>query len=294
MTKSAAIRRVGIVSKPVPRETRPILHTLLAWLQERRVRAVLDTETARVLRRPGGCKRDRLGPRCDLIIAIGGDGTLLSVARSAAVAGTPILGVNLGRLGFLTEVRREELFNKLDLVLKGDFELDERLMLDLRILRRGRSISHGYCLNDVVISKRSTLARTVELSVAIDGRYVTAYKADGLIVATPTGSTAYSLSAGGPIVDPQLDLFVLNPICPHTLAHRPLVLPASVTIDVTLVGPDHGIFLTLDGQVGHQVRLGDKVRVSRAKVRTRLVRTGESDYFHRLRSKLKWGERPTP
>lgn len=293
MAKRRAIKTVGVACKPVARETRPLLEKLIPWLRQRGIRVVFDLESARILKRGGGRRRDALGSVCDVVLVIGGDGTLLSVARGAAHSRTPILGVNLGRLGFLTEVAREDLFVKLAPVLEGRYELDQRLMLDLKVLRKGRLASHGLCLNDVVISKKSTLARTVDLSVSVDGHYVTSYKADGLIVATPTGSTAYSLSAGGPIVDPQLGLFVLNPICPHTMAHRPLVLPDSVTIDVSLIGPDGGIFLTLDGQIGHPVRAGDRVRIARAKDHAMLVRTGERDYFQRLRTKLKWGERLT-
>ena len=293
MRRIPAIKTVGVVTKPVGREARIVLERLVAFLKERKTRAVFDRESARLLKQGGGRKRELLASLCDLLLVFGGDGTLLSVARSAAGTRTPILGVNLGRLGFLTEVTSEELFGKLGTVLDGKHTIEERPMLDVRIMIKGRRIWHGLAMNDVVINKKSTLARTVDLAVTVDGRYVTSYKADGLIVATPTGSTAYSLSAGGPIIDPALHLFVLNPICPHTLTHRPLVVPDSVTIEVSLLGLDGGVYITLDGQIGHPVKAGDRLRVSRAAEQVRLVRIGERDYFHLLRSKLKWGERLT-
>lgn len=294
IANAAEIRTIGIVSKPASHEARPVLGRLAAWLQARHIRALFDPEAARILGRRGSHEREALASLCDLLVVVGGDGTLLSVARAAAGSRTPILGVNLGRLGFLTEVTSEELLQKLGAVLAGRFDIEERLMLDVRVFRAGRQLRRGLSLNDVVVNKKSTLARTVDLSVSVDGRYMTSYKADGLIVATPTGSTAYSLSAGGPIVDPRLSLFVLNPICPHTLAHRPLVLPDTVVIEVSLSSPEGGVFLTLDGQMGHPVKPADRVRVSRSEERVRLVRVGKRDYFQLLRSKLKWGELLTP
>ena len=275
MSKPHTIRTVGIVAKPRALEARSDLEKLTACLAGRKVRVLLDREAARILRRRGGQESDRLASHCDLLVVLGGDGTLLSVARAAARAKTPILGVNLGSLGFLTKVPRE------------------RLMLEMRIMRGGRVVRRECALNDIVISKKTTIARAVDLSVEVDGRYVTAYKADGLIVATPTGSTAYSLSAGGPILDPKLAVVILNPICPHTLTHRPLVLRDSVTIEVALTRVDDGVFLTLDGQAGYPVHAGDKVMISRAAERALLVQTRDRDYFHLLRSKLKWGERLT-
>lgn len=287
------LQPVGIVSKPGAIAARPVLGKLTSWLDAHRVRYMLDREAARILRRRGGMDTSRLVPECALIVVVGGDGTLLSIARAAARARTPILGVNLGGLGFLTEVTRQRMLGELERVLTRRFTLDERLMLDLKILRGGRVVRQGAALNDIVVSKKSTIARAVDLIVEVDGRYVTSYKADGLIVSTPTGSTAYSLSAGGPILDPKLDVLILNPICPHTLTHRPLVLRDTVVIDVSLRHTDDGVFLTLDGQTGHPVRAGDKVRICRSEGRVRLVQAADRDYFHLLRSKLKWGERLT-
>ena len=293
MSKPHTIRTVGIVAKPRALEARSDLEKLTACLVRRKVRVLLDREAARILRRRGGQESDRLASHCDLLVVLGGDGTLLSVARAAARAKTPILGVNLGSLGFLTKVPRERLIPEIERVLDRGFHLDERLMLEMRIMRGGRVVRRECALNDIVISKKTTIARAVDLSVEVDGRYVTAYKADGLIVATPTGSTAYSLSAGGPILDPKLAVVILNPICPHTLTHRPLVLRDSVTIEVALTRVEDGVFLTLDGQSGYPVHAGDKVLISRAAERALLVQTRDRDYFHLLRSKLKWGERLT-
>jgi NAD+ kinase len=250
------LQPVGIVAKPGARAARPVLNRLTSWLDTRGVRYLLDIEAARTLRRRGGTDSSRLVPRCALVVVVGGDGTLLSIARAAARSRTPILGVNLGGLGFLTEVTRQRMLTELERVLTRRFAVDERLMLDMKILRGGRVVRSGAALNDIVISKKSTIARAVDLVVEVDGRYVTSYKADGLIVSTPTGSTAYSLSAGGPILDPKIDVLILNPICPHTLTHRPLVLRDTVVIDVSLRQTDDGVFLTLDGQTGYPVRAG--------------------------------------
>jgi len=284
---------VGIVAKPAAPAARPVLQKLTSWLDARGIAYRLDLEAALTLRRRGGLESSRLVPQCALVVVIGGDGTLLSIAKSAADARTPILGVNLGGLGFLTEVTPPRMLTELERVLTRRFAVDERLMLDMKILRNGRAVRQGSALNDIVVSKKSTIARAVDLVVEVDGRYVTSYKADGLIVSTPTGSTAYSLSAGGPILDPKLDVLVLNPICPHTLAHRPLVLRDTVVIEVSLRNSDEGVFLTLDGQTGHPVRAGDKVRICRSEDRVRLIQAAERNYFHLLRSKLKWGERLT-
>lgn len=293
VTPRVKLQPVGIVAKPAARAAKPVLEKLIGWLDSRRVRYLLDREAARILNRRGGLDSARLVPECALIVVVGGDGTLLSIASAAAHARTPILGVNLGGLGFLTEVTRQKMLVELERVLTRRFSVDERLMLELKILRNGRVMRQGSALNDIVVSKKSTIARAVDLIVEVDGRYVTSYKADGLIVSTPTGSTAYSLSAGGPILDPKLDVLILNPICPHTLTHRPLVLRDTVVIDVSLMHTDEEVFLTLDGQTGHPVRAGDKVRICRSLERVRLVQTADRDYFHLLRSKLKWGERLT-
>ena len=292
MLRISEARPIAIVAKPGATEARAVLKKLCAWLKTRALPYALDREAARIVGRGGGLGGHELVLGSSLVIVLGGDGTLLSIARAAAAAKAPILGVNLGTLGFLTEVHREKMLTEVRRVLGSKFRVDLRMMLQLRILRNGRSIRTGSALNDVVINKKSTVARAVDISVEVDGRYVTSYKADGLLVSTPTGSTAYSLSAGGPILDPKLDVLILNPICPHTLTHRPLVLSDKVTIDVRLKSVADSVFITLDGQLGYPVKAGDRIRISRSPERVRLIRTRERDYFQLLRSKLKWGEGP--
>ena len=215
---------------------------------------------------------------------------MLNAARLAGERGIPILGVNMGELGFLTEVRLENLYPSLERVFANDFVLDERLMLRTHIHRYGETVAQGVVLNDVVISK-GTLARMIELKIAIQGRFVTNLRGDGLIVSSPTGSTAYSLSAGGPIIDPAVQSLILTPICPHTLTHRPLIVPGNAEIDVTLTSKDDGAMATLDGQVGVTITQGDTVVIQTSEHRTRLIRFPESNYYDVLREKLKWGDR---
>jgi NAD+ kinase len=229
------------------------------------------------------------GAPADLVVVLGGDGTLLSVARLYA-GGPPILGVNLGRLGFLTEVPRDELYPALVEVLAGRFQLDSRSMFDV-LLERTTGERIGYrALNDAVIAKAS-LARIIELVVEVDRRLVSRYRADGLVVSTPTGSTAYNLSAGGPILHPHLPVAVLSPICPHTLTLRPLVVPDSSVVEVILETPGEKVHLTIDGQEGCEMNRGDRLRITRAAESVRLARTLEPrSIFEGLRSKLHWGE----
>ena len=226
----------------------------------------------------------------DLLVVLGGDGTLLSAVRTLEGCEVPILGVNLGYLGFLTEVSLDELFPMLELVAEGRCCLDTRTALAGTVSRAGEAPRCFRVFNDVVLSK-GALARISELEVRVDGRYLTNYKADGLIVATPTGSTAYSLSAGGPIVSPHLPAIVLTPICPHTLTHRPILLEDSAEVEVRLVSKNGEVFLTLDGQEGFELRDDDVVRVAKSEGRVVLVRSPWRDYFQVLRSKLMWGGR---
>lgn len=214
---------------------------------------------------------------------------MLNAARLAGERGIPILGVNMGGLGFLTEVRLENLYPSLDRVFANDFVLDERLMLKTHVHRHGETVTQGAVLNDVVISK-GTLARMIELKIAIQGEFVTNLRGDGLIVSTPTGSTAYSLSAGGPILAPAVQSLVLTPICPHTLTHRPLIVPAGAEIEVTLTSKDDGAMATMDGQVGVAISQGDTIEIKVSEHRTRLIRFPETRYYEVLREKLKWGD----
>jgi NAD+ kinase len=226
----------------------------------------------------------------DLLVVLGGDGTLLSAVRALEGCEVPILGVNLGFLGFLTEVSLDELFPTLERVVEGSYSLDTRTTLEGTVTRAGSEPRCFRVFNDVVLSK-GTLARISELEVRVDGRYLTNYKADGLIVATPTGSTAYSLSAGGPILSPLLPAIVLCPICPHTLTHRPLILDDSAAVEVRLVSKNGEVFLTLDGQEGFELQEGDVLRVTKGRRRVILVQSPSRDYFQLLRTKLVWGGR---
>ena len=282
---------VGVVIKPGAREARPLLRKLASWLTAHRIPHRFDREACKVLGRSGGDDSQHLAATSSMVILIGGDGSLLAIAQEAARADTPILGVNLGTLGFLTEVPSSRLLSELEKLLAHAPRFDLRLMLQMRLMREGRALHTGSALNEVVIHKKTTVARAVDLSVEVDGHYVTSYKSDGLIIATPTGSTAYSLSAGGPILDPKLEVVILNPICPHTLTHRPLVLRDTATILVTVKPPLDGVSVTLDGQRGYPVKTGDTIEIARSPQVVRLLRHGRTDYFHLLRSKLKWGER---
>ncbi|HSF66545.1 MAG TPA: NAD(+)/NADH kinase [Nitrospiraceae bacterium] len=281
-------KSVGILTKPKLPEHTGMLRDVVNWLRTRNIDVILDTTSAALLGERGGFQKTQLASKADVLLVLGGDGTMLNAARLAGERGIPILGVNMGGLGFLTEVRLENLYPSLERVFANDFVLDERLMLRTHIHRHGETVAQGVVLNDVVISK-GTLARMIELKIAIQGRFVTNLRGDGLIVSSPTGSTAYSLSAGGPIIDPAVQSLILTPVCPHTLTHRPLIVPGGAAIDVTLTSKDDGAMSTLDGQVGVAITQGDTVVIQTSEHRTRLIRFPESNYYDVLREKLKWG-----
>lgn len=278
-----SIRTVGFVIKPHAPGVGDVLRDLVGFLEGRGVACVLEGPAAEKLGRRGGIRRERLAARADLVVVLGGDGTLLSVAPSAAVADVPVLGVNLGRLGFLTEVRVAEARATLEAVLEDG----ARLVGARRFIqaRRGRAVHH--CLNDVVINK-SALARMVQIAIRIDGREVAILKADGVIVSTPTGSTAYSLSAGGPIVQPDVPALVLSPICPHTLTFRPTVVSADSVIGLRLLTNGEEVYLSLDGQRGAPLAEGDEVTVSASPLSLKLVSSPARGWFSLVREKLGW------
>jgi NAD+ kinase len=282
-------KSVGILTKPKFPEAKSTLQDVVSWLRARSIDVVLDTTSAILLGEEGAYQEVSLARKADVLLVLGGDGTMLNAARLAGERGIPILGVNMGGLGFLTEVRLESLYPSLERVFANDFVLDERLMLRTHIHRPGETIAQGAVLNDVVINK-GTLARMIELRIAIQGRFVTNMRGDGLIISSPTGSTAYSLSAGGPIIDPAVQSLILTPICPHTLTHRPLIVPGNTEIEVTLTSRDDGAMATLDGQVGVAIAQGDTVVIQTSEQRTRLIRFPESNYYDVLREKLKWGD----
>jgi NAD+ kinase len=285
------VTRVGLVAKPDAVAAQRVVLQLLDWLGARGLTVVLEKETAGLapaVTVASALKSDLPG-QVDALIVLGGDGTLLSMARAVADLGVPILGVNLGGLGFLTATTLEEMIPALEALLAGSMAVEQRMMLSARLVRDGRPVSEHIALNDVVITK-SAMSRIIDLAVSVDGRHATAYRADGLIISTPTGSTAYNLSAGGPILFPTMDAVVLTPIAPHTLSDRPIVLPAAQRIDVTLQGYQE-VMLTMDGQVGVHLRERDVVEVEKARARIRLLRFAQKDFFSVLRTKLKWGER---
>lgn len=284
------IRRVLVLAKLGAPDGRALAERMGQWLDGRAIEVIYETDTASAIGRPDGVSCAELPRGIDLAIVAGGDGTLLSVARAAAPLGIPILGVNLGSLGFLTELQPDEIFEGLRAVLDGHYVVEQRQMLRVRPLREGQP-SHEYALlNDAVIAK-SALARMISIDVRVDGAPVARYTSDGLIVATPTGSTAYNLSAGGPILDPRMSAFVIAPICPHSMTYRPLVVPGSVTVDVILQSDGEAVYLTLDGQLGFPMEAGDSITVDSHPCPARLVRISDRSFFEVLRRKLRWGER---
>ena len=286
------MRRIGVVARRDRAEALDVVRGLVQWLTAHGREVVVDGETAGALGLPGVTVSERreLPGKVDLIVVLGGDGTLLSVARLVDGLDVPILGVNLGGLGFLTATTLEALFPTLEAVLRGEYAAEERVLLVAGLTRGGVSLADQLALNDVVVAK-GALGRLIDLEVRADGQPMTAYRADGLIIATPTGSTAYNLSAAGPILFPTMDAVVLTPICSHTLTNRPIVLPASVRLEVTLLTEAPDVVLSVDGQPGPPVAAGDVVHVRRAGARIRLIRDPRKSYFEVLRTKLKWGER---
>ena len=291
------ITRAGIVAKTRLAEAAGVIAELAGWLEARGVRPVFDTETAALVGLPPGrpvWSRDELPAQCDLLVVLGGDGTLIGMAGRVANAGVdiPVLGVNFGSLGFLTEITLPELFPALDAVLAGRAQIESRLMVRALTLRDGVVFSDRLALNDVVIT-RGAMSRIIDLAVEIGDQPVMRVRADGLIIATPTGSTAYNLAAGGPIVHPAVDALLLTPIAPHMLTNRPIVVPAASEIRVRpAVGASNDeLFVTLDGQSGHDMHADDTIVVRRAERAVRLVRAATRTYFDVLREKLKWSER---
>ena len=285
------IKRVGIISKPKKTEIREIVPPLIAWLRERDIEVFTDKESGSILERlERSLSRNEMASQVDLLVVLGGDGTLLATARALNRKPVPILAVNMGGLGFLTVITREDLYPTLELVLAGSAQIERRVQIEGELVRADEVISSFLALNDVVLNK-GAIARIIDFDVLVDGRLISTYKADGLIVSTPTGSTAYSLAAGGPIVAPSVAAFLVTPICAHTLTNRPLVLPDTAHIEIAVKTQREAAYLTVDGQVGLATHSDDTVRLRKASSYVEIVQPPSKDYFEILRQKLKWGER---
>lgn len=285
------MKRVAIVAKVHDPRCQGVACELIEWLTAHDVEPLVEAHLARHLLYPSGIEPSRLPDRAELVVVLGGDGTLISAARLIGGRDIPILGVNLGSLGFLTEITVDELYPLLTDCLAGDFRVSDRMMLDCSVERGGVEIANHQVLNDVVINK-GALARIVDLDTRVDNLHLTTFKADGLIISTPTGSTGYSLSAGGPIVHPSMNCLAITPICPHTLTNRPVIVADESLISIMVSSrDDEDVFLTLDGQVGVELKSGDLIHVRRAEYSSLLVMSKKRNFFEVLRTKLKWGER---
>ncbi|MEW6375773.1 MAG: NAD(+)/NADH kinase [Thermodesulfobacteriota bacterium] len=290
------MKRIGIIAKQNKPEAVPIVRNLVEWLRPKKIEVYVEEGMTKLFSPPlsgsglNPIDRKDFAPNVEMIIVLGGDGTLLSVARQVWNRNIPILGVNLGGLGFLTEITLEELYRVLERVVQGDFKTDEREVLDAAVIRRGERLTEFTILNDAVINK-GALARIIELETTINGEFLSTFRSDGLIISTPTGSTAYNLSAGGPIVYPSLRTIIITPICPHTLTNRPIIIPDDVEVRVLLKSKHQEVILTLDGQQGFSLEFEDVVELRKAEGHILLIKSPYRHYFEVLREKLKWGGR---
>ena len=282
------IRRIGLIVKRQELRARAVIESLLDWAAARGLEVLADERETWLDARATGATPEELADRADLIVVLGGDGTMIATARLVGGRGTPVLGVNFGTLGYLTEYTDADVFPALEGIVRGDLAIDPRVMLDCTIEREGQEYARVTALNDIVVNK-SALARIIGIDCWIGGQYVTYYRADGLIVSTPTGSTAYNLAAGGPILIPSMGAFVLNPICPHTLSNRPLVVPDDVTIEFRVRAHDGSVMVTVDGQVGFDLAPDDRVRVHKSTTTFNVITPRDRNYFLVLRDKLRWG-----
>lgn len=278
------IKTVTIVVKPENAEARQTGRELIEWLHERGI----ETANGGLIEAGNTIADDSQFPVCDLVVVLGGDGTMISTARMIGDADVLVLGVNYGSLGYLTDFRIEELYSALDAIFDGEYEVDRRVMLHAEQWRGEEMIASGRVLNDVVVTK-AAVARIIEIETKLDGQFVNSFRADGLIAATPTGSTAYNLSAGGPIIFPSMNAIVLTPICPFALTNRPIVVPDTAQIELVLENENEGVVLTLDGQIGYPMRSQDCVKIRKSRTTLNLLQPPNRNYFDVLRNKLKWG-----
>ncbi len=291
---SSSIKRVGIVVKPHQPEALKTLCGVIQWLDERGIALVGGPEIERErIEHETGCaveviETEKLAASVDFMLVLGGDGTMIATARMLGDTEVPVLGVNYGGLGYLAEFRIEELYTGLEAVLSGNYAIEKRVMLAVELLRGNKSVTHSRVLNDVVINK-SALARIIEIEAYFNQQFVNSFRADGLIVSTPTGSTAYNLSAGGPVIYPTMNAVVVTPICPFTLSNRPIVVPDESLIELRLITQNEDVALTLDGQVGFPLKPEDKVVIRKSKTSFNLVQPMNRNYFEVLRDKLRWG-----
>jgi NAD+ kinase len=286
-----SIKKIGIIANIAKESSFDDVLRFAKWLLKQGIESYFEEEIARKISGNMGIDINNLASQADLLVVFGGDGTILRTARAVKEFHVPIVGINLGGFGYLTEINLNEMYTAFDFILSGDYQTETRMMLDVELNHDNGTSIEGTVLNDVVIN-RGNLSRIVQLETMVDDRYLTTFKADGLIVSTPTGSTAYSLSAGGPIVFPQQDSIIMNPICPHTLTNRPLILPEGSKIKIVLWTKEHGATITLDGQVSFTLVSGEAMTIKKSKHATTLVSSPHRDYLEILRTKLGWGMLP--
>lgn len=284
------MKSIGIFVKRHHQDAVRVAAQVADWLRDRGIEVLADEALAAAVPAAKSCQAEAIPDAADLLIVLGGDGTLLSVSRLVGNRCTPILGINLGSLGFLTEITRDEIIPVLEQLVAGELTVSERLRLDVIIRREGTEVARYRVLNDLVINK-GALARIIDMEAWVDDTYLTTFKADGLIVATPTGSTAYNLAAGGPIISPALHCLVISPICPHMLTNRPIIVSDEAVIRIEVKFQNEEVAMTADGQIGMPLQGGDVVEIRRSPHPTMLVLSPTKDYFQILRTKLKWGER---
>ena len=282
------VKKVGIVVKPNNPEALATACELSDWLRDHNIEQVGEPCVWSENASTDEAERNDIPENSDLIVVLGGDGTMISTARMVGDHEVLVLGINYGSLGYLTDFRIEEMTQSIEAILRGEYDIDPRVMLSAEHWRGDEMLAKGRVLNDVVINK-AALARIIEIEVSLNQLFVNSFRADGLIVSTPTGSTAYNLSAGGPIIYPSMNAVVLTPICPFTLTNRPIVIPDTAMVELKLLNENEGVVLTLDGQIGHTLHSGDCVRIRKSRTTFNLVQPPNRNYFDVLRNKLKWG-----